>query len=203
MESGYSASIRRNLAGRRGLLRKQRNPSSRFRGFQPGPRRVLSKLHRSNSLHRRSSSNCCGPGSVITGPINGTTNSNKLAVLRPYVGYGPGLFFVDTFTSNYHSLQTQLQKRLLWQLHGQHFLHLVARPDYRSCRPQHRRRRTSPGHRRLRGNYGPTIADRRHVLTANFVWEIPWARNLHRVERDTCLAAGSSPVSKRFRRVCL
>jgi hypothetical protein len=47
---------------------------------------------------------------VITGPINGTTNSNKLAVLRPYTGYGPGLFFVDAFTSNYHSLQAQLQK---------------------------------------------------------------------------------------------
>ena len=43
--------------------------------------------------------------------INGTTNSNKLAVLRPYVGYGPGLFFVDAFTSNYNSLQLLMQKR--------------------------------------------------------------------------------------------
>jgi len=29
----------------------------------------------------------------------------------------------------------------------------------------------------FRGNYGPTVADRRHVLTANFVWEVPWPRN--------------------------
>jgi hypothetical protein len=26
-------------------------------------------------------------------------------------------------------------------------------------------------------NYGPGIGDRRHVLTANFVWEIPWLKN--------------------------
>jgi hypothetical protein len=26
-------------------------------------------------------------------------------------------------------------------------------------------------------NYGPNIADRRHVLTANFVWDLPWYRS--------------------------
>lgn len=119
---------------------------------------------------------------VITGPINGTTNSNKLAVLRPYVGYGPGLFFVDVFTSNYHSLQTQLQKRFsgnsmvnvayTWS-HG-----LTTDPADRSTGGSALPQVTGD----LRGNYGPTIADRRHVLTANFVWEIPWARNLHGVE---------------------
>src|SRR5262249_40573525 len=57
-----------------------------------------------------------GPGStnnvVIGTPINNQTSSKQLAVLRPYIGYGPGLFFVDLFTSNYHSLQTQVQKHL-------------------------------------------------------------------------------------------
>jgi hypothetical protein len=119
---------------------------------------------------------------VITGPVNGTTNSNKLAVLRPYVGYGPGLFFVDLFTANYHSLQTQLQKRFsgnsmvnvsyTWS-HG-----LTTDPADRSTGGAALPQVTGD----LRGNYGPTIADRRHVLTANFVWEIPWARNLHGVE---------------------
>jgi hypothetical protein len=37
--------------------------------------------------------------------------SNQLNVLYPYMGYGPGLFFIDSSTSNYHSLQAQLQKR--------------------------------------------------------------------------------------------
>jgi hypothetical protein len=114
---------------------------------------------------------------TINGPINGTTNSNKLAVLRPYTGYGPGLFFVDLFTSNYHSLQTQLQKRFkgnslvnisyTWS-HG-----LTTDPADRSTGGAALPQVTGD----FRNNYGPTIADRRHVLTANFVWEMPWLRS--------------------------
>ncbi|MGB7845353.1 MAG: carboxypeptidase-like regulatory domain-containing protein [Candidatus Acidiferrum sp.] len=118
-------------------------------------------------------------GVVINGAINGTTNSNKLAVVRPYVGYGPGLFFIDAFTSNYHSLQTQLQKKFkgnslvniayTWS-HG-----LTTDPADRSTGGAAIPQVTGD----FRGNYGPTIADRRHVLTANFVWEVPWPRNPH------------------------
>jgi hypothetical protein len=114
---------------------------------------------------------------AINGPINGTTNSNKLAVLRPYTGYGPGLFFVDLFASNYHSLQTQLQKRFAgnslvnisytWS-HG-----LTTDPADRSTGGSALPQVSGD----FRNNYGPTIADRRHVLTANFVWELPWLRH--------------------------
>lgn len=109
--------------------------------------------------------------------VNGTTNSNKLAVLRPYTGYGPGLFFIDAFTSNYHSLQTQLQKRFAgnsmvnvsytWS-HG-----LTTDPADRSTGGAALPQVTGD----FRGNYGPTVADRRHVFTANFVWEVPWLRS--------------------------
>jgi len=119
---------------------------------------------------------------VITGPINGTTNSNKLAVLRPYTGYGPGLFFVDAFTSNYHSLQAEMQKRFsgtsmvnisyTWS-HG-----LTTDPTDRSTGGANLPQVTGD----LRNNYGPTVADRRHVLTANFVYELPWLRNAKGVE---------------------
>jgi len=107
----------------------------------------------------------------------GTMRSNQLNVLRPYTGYGPGLFFVDLFTSNYHSLQTQLQKRFAgnslvnisytWS-HG-----LTTIPPTAA----NRRERPSQVSGDFRNNYGPTIADRRHVLTANFVWELPWLRH--------------------------
>jgi len=114
---------------------------------------------------------------IITGAINGTTNSNKLAVLRPYVGYGPGLFFIDAFNSNYNSLQSQVQKKFkgnsffnvsyTWS-HG-----LTTDPTDRSTGGSNIPQVTGD----FRGNYGPTVADRRHVLTANFVWEVPWLRN--------------------------
>jgi len=113
----------------------------------------------------------------ITPPINSTGNSNRLNVLRPYTGYGPGLFFVDLFTSNYHSLQTQLQKRFAgnslvnvsytWS-HG-----LTTDPADRSTGGANLPQVTGD----FRSNYGPTVADRRHVLTANFVWELPWLRS--------------------------
>ncbi len=122
-----------------------------------------------------------GPGStnnvVITAPINNTGPSNQLAVLRPYTGYGPGLFFVDLFTSNYHSLQTQVQKRFsgnsfvsvayTWS-HG-----LTTDPADRSTGGSAIPQVSGD----FRNNYGPTIADRRHVLTANFVYELPWLRS--------------------------
>lgn len=107
---------------------------------------------------------------------NITPATNKLNVLRRYVGYGPALDFEDIYTSNYHSLQMQLNKHFsgkslfgvvyTWS-HG-----LTTNPADRSTGastvPQ------APG--AFRNNYGPTIADRRHMLTANFVWELPWLR---------------------------
>ena len=122
-----------------------------------------------------------GPGSTnnvaITAPINNTTPSNQLAVVRPYAGYGPGLFFVDLFTSNYHSLQTQAQKRFS----GNSFVSVAYTWSHGLT--------TDPADRStggaaipqvsgdFRNNYGPTVADRRHVLTANFVYELPWMRS--------------------------
>jgi len=108
--------------------------------------------------------------------VNGTVALNKLNVLRRYVGYGPALDFEDIYTSNYHSLQMQLNKHFsgkslfgvvyTWS-HG-----LTTNPADRNTGagsiPQ------APT--ALRNNYGPTIADRRHILTANFVWELPWLR---------------------------
>ena len=134
--------------------------------------------------------------------INNTATSNQLAVLRPYTGYGPGLFFVDAFSSNYHSLQAELQKRFAgnsmvnisytWS-HG-----LTTDPADRSTGGAALPQVTGD----LRSNYGPTIADRRHVLTANFVWEIPWGRRLHGVAGHV-LEVGSSPACRPSRRGCL
>jgi hypothetical protein len=113
---------------------------------------------------------------AIAAPVNSTKKSNQLNVLRPYTGYGPGLFFIDAFTSNYHSLQAQLQKRFsgnslvnvsyTWS-HG-----LTTDPADRSTGGSALPQVTGD----LRGNYGPTIADRRHVLTANFVYDLPFYR---------------------------
>lgn len=112
-----------------------------------------------------------------TACINSTANSNKLAVLRPYTGYGPGLFFVDLFTSNYNALQAEVQKRFsgnsqftlayTWS-HG-----LTTDPADRSTGGANLPQVTGD----FANNYGPTVADRRHVVTANFVYALPWMRS--------------------------
>jgi hypothetical protein len=111
--------------------------------------------------------------------VNSSAATTKLNVLRPYVGYGPAVTFADIYTSNYNSLQVQLNKRFsgkslfglayTWS-HG-----LTTNPADRttgaSAVPQ--------AFGAFANNYGPTVGDRRHVLTANFVWELPWMRNQH------------------------
>jgi len=109
--------------------------------------------------------------------VNSTTNTTKLNVLRHFVGYGPYNGFEDIYTSNYHSLQTQLQRKFsgntlvnisyTWS-HG-----LTTDPADRSTGGSNLPQIPTD----LRNNYGPTVADRRNVLTANFVWELPWLRD--------------------------
>ena len=105
---------------------------------------------------------------VVTG-----ANTNLLNAIRPYIGWNGAYAQRNMYDSNYNALQTQLKKQFrggsvfnvsyTWS-HG--LTDYVADRSTGSIMP-------------LQGfvtnyNYGPTIADRRHVLTANFVWELPW-----------------------------
>jgi hypothetical protein len=102
-----------------------------------------------------------------------TANTNKLNVLRLFVGYSGGPAFREIYTSNYNGLQAQLQK----QFRGNSMVNIsytwshsqttyVADRSIGSIMPLQ-------GHIRD-NNYGPGIGDRRHVLTANFVWHLPF-----------------------------
>jgi hypothetical protein len=82
--------------------------------------------------------------------------------------------FEDIYTSNYHSLQAEVQKRFAantlislaytWS-HGlttdqaDRSTGAVIPQTYTNIKPN---------------NYGPDIADRRHVVTGSFVWDLPW-----------------------------
>jgi len=111
--------------------------------------------------------------------VNGSGNTTKLNVVRPFTGYGPETGFLDIYTSNYHSLQTQVQRKFAgntyvnfsytWS-HG-----LTTDPGDRSTGGYNLPQTPTD----LRNNYGPTVADRRNVATANFVWELPWMRDQH------------------------
>ncbi|HEY7353213.1 MAG TPA: carboxypeptidase regulatory-like domain-containing protein, partial [Terriglobales bacterium] len=105
-----------------------------------------------------------------------SANTNLLNALRPFIGYSGGNAVRGIYTENYNALQTQVQK----QFSGNTTINIsytwshalttyVADRSTGSIMPVQ-------GHLRD-NNYGPGIGDRRHVLTANFVWEIPWLKN--------------------------
>ena len=106
-------------------------------------------------------------------PVVNTANTNRLNAIRPYVGYSGIAAVRDIYTSSYHGLQTNLEKKFkgntyfniayTWS-HGE--TSYVADRSTGSIMPVQ-------GHIRD-NNWGPSFGDRRHVLTGNFVYDLPW-----------------------------
>jgi hypothetical protein len=104
-----------------------------------------------------------------------TVASPHINAVRPYQGYGPINSIQSIFTSNYNSLQMSLQKRFsggnslnasyTWS-HG-----LTTAQTDRSSSPQ--------DHYNIRGEYGSSQLDRRHIFSANWVYELPWMKDQH------------------------
>jgi hypothetical protein len=116
-----------------------------------------------------------GNVTVPAGVYVSSGNTTKLNVLRPYIGWNGGNAVLNMYNSNYHGLQTQLQK----QFKGNSLINIaytwshsltnyVADRSIGSIMPLQ-------GH--FQDNWGPGIGDRRHVFTANFVWDLPWFSN--------------------------
>jgi hypothetical protein len=109
------------------------------------------------------------PGSQLTSDTSQLING-----IRPFPGWGSIDIYVPEFKSNYNSLQTSLQKRFaggsLVAVNYTWSKSLTNEPnDPNFTVPQN----TFD----IASEYGPTRFDRRHVFTADFVYEIPWLRN--------------------------
>jgi carboxypeptidase family protein len=112
-------------------------------------------------------------GQAVVAVTNG--NTNKLNVLRPYVGWSGGNSFQEIYSSNYNGLQTQLHK----QFRGNSLVNLSY--TWSHVLTTYQADRSTGNLMPIQGhiadnNYGPGIGDRRHVFTANFVWDLPWMR---------------------------
>ncbi len=102
------------------------------------------------------------------------SNTNLLNAIRPYIGWNGGNAFEEIYTSNYHAFQSQIQK----QFKSNTLVNVSY--TWSHCLTTYVADRSTgsimPVQGDLRGNYGPCIADRRHVVTGNFVWDIPYFR---------------------------
>lgn len=103
-----------------------------------------------------------------------TTNTNKLNVLRPYLGYTGADAVFNMFDSNYHGLQTQVRKDFkdgsLMNVSYTWSKNLTTNQADRSTGG------VIPIQGHIRDNYGAGIGDRRQIFTANFVWNLPWMK---------------------------
>ena len=113
--------------------------------------------------------------SGLVSPSTTITSQNYLVLnrLRPFPGYNAINTIVPWFNSNYNALQLYVQRQ--FQGNSQVSVsytfskNLTDAQTDRSSAPQN-------FYNRHEGEYGPAQFDRRHILTANFVYELPFFR---------------------------
>ncbi len=124
--------------------------------------------------------NMVPPGAAVAaglmpaqGYITAGTQTNRLNAIRPYRGYGPINTIESWFNSNYNSLQVSVQKRFS----GNSLLNL-AYTWSKNLTDNQTDRSTAPQNTyNVPAEYGLASLDRRHILTANYVYEFPWMKS--------------------------
>jgi len=115
---------------------------------------------------------CQTPGTYFGGTVGGV-NSAILDQIRPYRGYRSITMITPQFNSNYHALQSQLQQRL-----GESSQFNVAYTWSKNLTDNQTDRSTAPQNSYSIGqDRGRATLDRRHVFTANYVYELPFLKN--------------------------
>ena len=115
---------------------------------------------------------CQTPGTYFGGTVGGVASA-VLDQIRPYRGYRSINMVTPQFNSNYHSLQTQLQRRF-----GETSQFNVAYSWSKNLTDNQTDRSTAPQNSyNIRQDYGRATLDRRHVFTANYIYEIPFMKN--------------------------
>jgi hypothetical protein len=103
--------------------------------------------------------------------VNATINP-RLNIVRPYKGFNAINSIQNWFNSNYNSLQVSADKRFregsLFRLSYTWSRALTDNQTDRSSAPQSIYQRSL--------DYGPTALDRRHILSMNYVYELPFFR---------------------------
>jgi hypothetical protein len=113
---------------------------------------------------------CQTPGTYFGG--TGGVASTLLDQIRPYRGYRSINMITPQFNSNYHSLQSQLQRRF-----GPSAQVNVAYTWSKNLTDNQTDRSTAPENSyNIRLDRGRATLDRRHVFSANYIYELPFMK---------------------------
>jgi hypothetical protein len=125
------------------------------------------------------------PGQILGCPYNASTNTNTIGScstssaarllnrIRPFVGYGTIGQISPRFISNYNSLQTSLQKHLSQNS----MINVDYTWSHALTTNQSDRSTGIQNSSCIPCDYGRATLDRRHVFTANYVYDLPWFRS--------------------------
>ncbi|MEK6334955.1 MAG: TonB-dependent receptor [Acidobacteriota bacterium] len=105
----------------------------------------------------------------------GGQSSNILDQIRPYRGYRSINIITPQFNSNYHSLQTIATRRFA----GASQINVAYTWSKNLTDNQNDRSNAPQNSYNNRGDYGRATLDRRHVFSANYIYELPWFSNRH------------------------
>ncbi len=109
---------------------------------------------------------------LVTTPYITDATTPLLNFVRPYKGFDAINLFEPIFKSNYNSLQAQIQKRLTGNS-----LVVVNYTWSHALTNGQNDFRTPQNTYDLRSEYGGAQFDRRHILTADFVYTLPFLRD--------------------------
>jgi len=118
------------------------------------------------------------PGAYVAAGL-GTPLPNETVLnrIRPFLGYGPINQLDTRFDSNYHSLQAGAR----WQLKGNSLIGLNYTWSHALTDAQTDRSSAAQNTYNAYAEYGPSQLDRRHVFTANYIYDLPFFRTRHDV----------------------
>jgi len=102
--------------------------------------------------------------------------------VRPYKGWSAITAYTNIFNSNYNALQLSLIHRLK---HGVSFQasYTYSKALSDNSGPNAPNPSFPQDSYNIPAEYGPSDYDRRHILTFNYTWEIPFAKNLNGVAK--------------------
>ncbi|MGH9938142.1 MAG: adenylyl cyclase, partial [Blastocatellia bacterium] len=118
------------------------------------------------------------PGAAVAagliGPTEQVTASTvaKLNAVRPYKGYVAINAPQNWFNSNYHSLQVAVEKRFV----GGSLIKAAYTWSHNMTDNQSDRGAAPQSLYNFKADYGPAAFDRRHILTVNYVYDLPFFR---------------------------
>ncbi|HEX8891011.1 MAG TPA: carboxypeptidase regulatory-like domain-containing protein [Pyrinomonadaceae bacterium] len=129
---------------------------------------ALTQTCRTNNTNPATFGPCQSPGQVFTS----STQELILNQIRPFRGYGAVRMLETRFNSNYHSLQVTAQRRFTQSSQIN-----LAYTWSKNLTDSQNEFSTSPQNSYdIRDEYARANLDRRHVLSINYIYEIPFFR---------------------------